>query len=143
MKQLSVFVENKVGRLSAVLNVLKDNNIDISALSLADTSEYGILRLVVDRPDEAVEALKASGVMVKCTQVIAAAMEDAPGGLAHLLELLSNANVGIEYMYAFIGKDEGKAWTVLRVDDIDIATEVFKKNNISMHEDYYSSIKKN
>lgn len=143
MKQLSVFVENKVGRLSAVLNVLKDNNIDISALSLADTSEYGILRLVVDRPDEAVEALKASGVMVKCTQVIAAAMEDAPGGLAHLLELLSNANVGIEYMYAFIGKDEGKAWTVLRVDDIDIATEVFKKNNISMHEDYYSSMKKN
>lgn len=143
MKQLSVFVENKVGRLSAVLNVLKDNNIDISALSLADTSEYGILRLVVDRPDEAVEALKASGVMVKCTQVIAAAMEDAPGGLAHLLELLSNANVGIEYMYAFIGKDEGKAWTVLRVDDIDIATEVFKKNNILMHEDYYSSMKKN
>lgn len=143
MKQLSVFVENKVGRLSAVLNVLKDNNIDISALSLADTSEYGILRLVVDRPDEAVETLKASGVMVKCTQVIAAAMEDAPGGLAHLLELLSNANVGIEYMYAFIGKDEGKAWTVLRVDDIDIATEVFRKNNISMHEDYYSSMKKN
>lgn len=136
MKQLSVFVENKIGRLSAVLNVLKENDIDISALSLADTSEYGILRLVVDKPDEALTALKESGVMVKCTQVIAAAMDDAPGGLAHLLELLSEANVGIEYMYAFIGKAEGKAWTVLRVDDIDVATEIFEKNGVAMHDDH-------
>lgn len=136
MKQLSVFVENKVGRLSAVLNVLKDNNIDISALSLADTSEYGILRLVVDKPDEAIVVLKESGVMVKCTQVIAAAIDDAPGGLAYLLSVLSDANVGIEYMYAFIGKAEGKAWTVLRVDDIECATEVFKKNGIAMHDDH-------
>ena len=136
MKQLSVFVENKVGRLSAVLDVLKENNIDISALSLADTSEYGILRLVVDKPDVAIEALKASGVMVKCTQVIAAAMDDAPGGLAYLLDLLTKANVGIEYMYAFIGKAEGKAWTVLRVDDIEGATEVFRRNGIAMHDDY-------
>ncbi len=136
MKQLSVFVENKIGRLSAVLNVLKENDIDISALSLADTSEYGILRLVVDKPDEALTALKESGVMVKCTQVIAAAMDDAPGGLAHLLELLSDANVGIEYMYAFIGKAEGKAWTVLRVDDIDMATEIFEKNGVAMHDDH-------
>ena len=136
MKQLSVFVENKVGRLSAVLDVLKEKNIDISALSLADTSEYGILRLVVDKPDVAIEALKASGVMVKCTQVIAAAMDDAPGGLASLLSVLSEANVGIEYMYAFIGKAEGKAWTVLRVDDIEGATEVFRRNGIAMHDDY-------
>lgn len=136
MKQLSVFVENKVGRLSAVLNTLKENNIDISALSLADTSDYGILRLVVDKPDEAMDALKDSGVMVKCTQVIAAAMDDAPGGLAYLLSLLTNANVGIEYMYAFIGKAEGKAWTVLRVDDIEMATEVFKKNGVAMHNDH-------
>lgn len=139
MKQLSVFVENKIGRLSAVLDVLKENDIDICALSLADTSEYGILRLVVDNTDKAVDVLKASGVMVKCTQVIAAAMDDAPGGLAHLLHLLSEANVGIEYMYAFIGKSEGKAWTVLRVDDIDIATQVLERNGIAMHDDYYST----
>lgn len=136
MKQLSVFVENKVGRLSGVLNVLKDNDIDISALSLADTSEYGILRLVVDKPDEAVIALKEYGVMVKCTEVIAAAMDDAPGGLAYLLSVLSEANVGIEYMYAFIGKAEGKAWTVLRVDDIEKATAVFAEHNIAMHDDH-------
>lgn len=136
MKQLSVFVENKVGRLSSVLNTLKDNDIDISALSLADTSDYGILRLVVDKPDEAMVALKESGVMVKCTQVIAAAMDDAPGGLAQLLSILTEANVGIEYMYAFIGKAEGKAWTVIRVDDIEIATEVFNKNGIAMHDDH-------
>ena len=136
MKQLSVFVENKVGRLSAVLNVLKENNVDISALSLADTSEYGILRLVVDKPDIALDALKASGVMVKCTEVIAAAMDDAPGGLAELLSVLSDANVGIEYMYAFIGKEAGKAWTVLRVDDVEAATDVFTKNGIAIHDDY-------
>lgn len=136
MKQLSVFVENKVGRLSAVLDTLKDNNIDISALSLADTSDYGILRLVVDKPDEAMAALKEEGIMVKCTQVLAAAMDDAPGGLAHLLKILTDANVGIEYMYAFIGKSEGKAWTVLRVDDTDVATEVFKKNGVSLHDDH-------
>ena len=136
MKQLSVFVENKVGRLAAVLNVLKENNIDISALSLADTSEYGILRLVVDKPDDAMAVLRESGVMVKCTQVIAAAIDDAPGGLAYLLSVLSEANVGIEYMYAFIGKAEGKAWTVLRVDDIEGATEVFKEHGIAMHDDH-------
>lgn len=136
MKQLSVFVENKVGRLSAVLNVLKENNVDISALSLADTSEYGILRLVVDKPDIALDALKASGVMVKCTEVIAAAMDDAPGGLAELLSVLSDANVGIEYMYAFIGKEAGKAWTVLRVDDVEAATDAFTKNGIAIHDDY-------
>ena len=136
MKQLSVFVENKVGRLSAVLDVLKDNYVDISALSLADTSEYGILRLVVDKPDIAPDALKASGVMVKCTEVIAAAMDDAPGGLAELLSVLSDANVGIEYMYAFIGKEAGKAWTVLRVDDVEAATDVFTKNGIAIHDDY-------
>ncbi len=136
MKQLSVFVENKVGRLSAVLDTLKENDIDISALSLADTSDYGILRLVVDKPDEAMLALKNEGVMVKCTQVIAAAMDDAPGGLAHLLGILTKANVGIEYMYAFIGKTEGKAWTVLRVDDTDVAIEVFKKNGIALHDDH-------
>ncbi len=136
MKQLSVFVENKIGRLSAVLDVLKENEIDISALSLADTSEYGILRLVVDKPDEAVAALKEAGIMVKCTQVIAAAMDDAPGGLAHLLAVLSDANIGIEYMYAFIGKAEGKAWTVLRVDDIEAAIQVFENHGIAMHDDH-------
>ena len=136
MKQLSVFVENKVGRLSAVLDVLKENDIDISALSLADTSEYGILRLVVDKPDEAMAALREFGVMVKCTQVIAAAMDDAPGGLASLLSILTDANIGIEYMYAFIGKAEGKAWTVLRVDDVEAAVEVFIKHGVAMHDDH-------
>lgn len=136
MKQLSVFVENKVGRLSAVLDVLKENNVDISALSLADTSEYGILRLVVDKPAIALEALKASGVMVKCTEVIAAAIDDTPGGLAKILSVLTDANIGIEYMYAFIGKDEGKAWTVFKTDDLEAAYDVFLKNSVAIHDDY-------
>lgn len=133
MKQLSVFVENKKGRLSAIANILKDNDIDISALSLADTSEYGILRVIVDKPDQALGALKENGVMVKITEVIAAAMDDEPGGLAHLLDILSEANISVEYMYAFIGKTSGKAWTVFRVDDIEKANKVFSDNGISLH----------
>lgn len=131
IKQLSVFVENKFGRLSAVTDVLKENNVDINALSLADTSDFGILRLVVDQPETAAVALTEHGVTVKCTDVIAAAMEDRPGGLAEILGVLTKANVNIEYMYAFMGKTDGKAWTVMRVDDNVKAENVLHENGIN------------
>lgn len=130
IKQLSVFVENKFGRLSAVTDVLKENGIDIDALSLADTSDFGILRLVVDKPESAAAALTEHGVTVKCTDVIAAAMDDKPGGLASILTVLTDAEVNIEYMYAFMGKADGKAWTVMRVDDNAKAENVLHKNGI-------------
>lgn len=132
LQQLSVFIENKPGRLAAVTNVLRDNDIDISALSLADTSEYGVLRLVVDNPEGAVTALKQAGVTVKTTEVVAAAMEHVPGGLAKLLNLLNDGNVSIEYMYAFIGQREGTAYTVLRVDDNEKAAAIFKDHGIKI-----------
>ena len=130
IKQLSVFVENKFGRLAAVTEVLAKNNIDINALSLADTSDFGILRLVVDKPEDAAVALTEHGVTVKCTEVIAAAMDDCPGGLSSILDTLTNEKINIEYMYAFMGKTEGKAWTVMRVDDSERAEKVLYEHSI-------------
>lgn len=130
IKQLSVFVENKFGRLAAVTEVLAKNNIDINALSLADTSDFGILRLVVDKPEDAAVALTEHGVTVKCTKVIAAAMDDCPGGLSFILDTLTNEKINIEYMYAFMGKTEGKAWTVMRVDDSERAEKVLHEHSI-------------
>ena len=96
VKQLSVFVENKPGRLSDVIEALGKNNIDISALSLADTSEYGILRLIVNKPDEAKTLLRESGVIVKIAEVVAVPMDDTPGGLSKILSVFSQNGVNVE-----------------------------------------------
>lgn len=132
VKQLSVFVENKFGRISEIINALAENSIDISALSLADTSEFGILRLIVDKPELAVDVLKEEGVIVKLNDVLAIAIDDVPGGLAKALTVLTDANVVIEYMYAFIGKADGKAMTVIRVDDEPKAIDALNKGGITL-----------
>ena len=132
VKQLSVFVENKFGRISEIINALAENSIDISALSLADTSEFGILRLIVDKPELAVDVLKEEGVIVKLSDVLAIAIDDAPGGLAKALSVLTEANVVIEYMYAFIGKADGKAMTVIRVDDEEKAIDALNKGGVTL-----------
>lgn len=132
VKQISVFVENKFGKISEIINVLAKNSIDISALSLADTSEFGILRLIVDKPELAVDVLKNEGVIVKLSDVLAIAIDDAPGGLAKALTVLTDANVVIEYMYAFIGKADGKAMTVIRVDNEDKAVEALKNGGVAL-----------
>lgn len=132
VKQISVFVENKFGRMAEILNALAEKSIDISALSLADTSEFGILRLIVDKPELAVEVLKEEGVIVKLSDIIAIAIDDTPGGLAKALNVLTDANVVIEYMYAFIGKADGKAMTVIRVDDEPKAVEALKNGGVAL-----------
>lgn len=132
VKQISVFVENKFGRISEIINALAEKSIDISALSLADTSEFGILRLIVDKPELAVEVLKDEGVIVKLSDVLAIAIDDVPGGLAKALTVLTDANVVIEYMYAFIGKADGKAMTVIRVDDEAKAVEALKNGDVAL-----------
>ena len=136
IKQLSIFVENKVGRLQSIIDALGENDVNISALSIADTTDFGILRIIVDNPDKAKLVLKGMGVISKTTDVIAVYIDDRTGGLASVLNVVTDAGISIEYMYAFIGKAEGKAWTVLRVDDIEGATEVFKEHGIAMHDDY-------
>lgn len=132
VKQLSVFVENKFGRMAEILSALANNSIDISALSLADTSEFGILRLIVDKPELAVEVLKEEGVIVKLSDVLAIAIDDTPGGLSKALNVLTNANVAIEYMYAFIGKADGKAMTVIRVDDEFKAIDALNAGGVTL-----------
>ncbi len=122
VKQLSVFVENKKGRLASIAKTLAEHSIDIRALALADTSEFGVLRLIVDRVDEAKTALRELGVIVKSTHVLAIAMKDTPGGAAEILEILSEAEIAVEYMYASpIG---GKAVMFLRCDDPEKAESV-------------------
>ncbi len=132
VKQISVFVENKFGKMAEIVDALAKKDIDISALSLADTTEFGVLRLIVDKPELAVDVLKGEGVIVKLSDVLAIAIDDAPGGLAKALNVLTEANVAIEYMYAFIGKADGKAMTVIRVDDEAKAVEALKNGGVAM-----------
>ncbi len=126
IKQLSVFVENKKGRLVAITDALSKADVDISALSLADTSDFGVLRLIVDKPDEAKAALKEEGVVVKITDVVAAVMDDQPGGLSGILRILEEANVDIEYLYACIGKTTGKALVVMKPSDVEAAEKALE-----------------
>ena len=131
IKQLSVFIENKPGRLAAILEELGKHNIDISALSLADTSEYGILRLIVSNPDDAAEVLKNSGVVVKLTNVLAIAIDDTPGGLSRILSIFVKNSINIDYMYAFVGKVTSKALTVIKVSDPELAEKALSALDIS------------
>ena len=124
--QLSVFVENKFGRLSEILNVLSEHEINISALSMADTSEFGILRMIVDDTEKATKVLKESGVIVKATPVIAIDIDDTPGCLAKIVERLKNGGVSIEYTYAFLGREHNSAKVVLRVDNTAKAEQLLK-----------------
>ena len=124
--QLSVFVENKFGRLSEILNVLSEHDINISALSMADTSEFGILRMIVDDTEKAKTVLKESGVIVKASTVIAIDIDDTPGCLAKIVEKLKNGGVSIEYTYAFLGREHNSAQVVLRVDDTEKAEKLLK-----------------
>lgn len=123
VKQLSVFLENKQGRLCAATDVLARAGINISALSLADTAEFGILRLIVDRPDEARRVLTEEGIVVRVSNVIAVAMNDTPGGALDILHCLATAHINVEYLYASVGRS-GKAIMIVRVDDDERAENV-------------------
>ena len=129
IKQLSIFVENKPGRLSAVTKLLGENGIDIRALSVADTRDFGILRIIVNKPDEACDILKKADCTVSITNVIAIAVKDEPGGLSEIMEALYAANISVEYMYAFLSKSDDQAYVILRVDSNDRAIDAMKQNN--------------
>lgn len=132
VKQISIFLENKSGRLAEVTRILGEDGIDISALSIADTTDFGILRLIVNKPERAEIILKENGFTVSCTSVIAIAITDKPGGLATALEILDKESIGIEYMYAFVGKTTDEALVILRVEDPEKAVNTLNKNNIKV-----------
>ncbi len=122
IKQLSIFVENRVGALLDVTSVLRENGIDMRAFSVAETTDFGIVRLIVNKPAIAKEKLRAAGLTVKETPVIGVLLEDTPGTFHSVLEALFKANISIEYTYAF-AKNSGshKAYMMLRVEDTDRA----------------------
>ncbi|HXL04154.1 MAG: ACT domain-containing protein [Firmicutes bacterium] len=131
-KQLSIFLENKVGRLAEVTDVLGDKDINIRALSLADTSDFGVLRLIVDDPDRAEKALREDGYTVSITEVIAVKVPDKPGGLSRVLKSFADLEVNVEYMYAFAGKNGDNAVVVFRVDDPERAIPILQQHGVAL-----------
>lgn len=130
IKQLSVFVENESGRLKDVTRILYENGINIYALSIADTSEFGIFRIIVDDDEKAVQVLRDSDFSVKLTDVFCICVPHMPGGLYKIIDIFSNNSVNIEYMYAFpIGKE---APIIIKTDDVEKALEVINKNNLKV-----------
>ena len=121
IKQLTVFVENKQGALVEVTDLLAVNGIDVRALSIADTKEFGILRLIVDETDKAADVLQKAGFVAKITPVIGVKISDQPGKLSAALKALDKAGVNVEYLYAFLSRTPRHAYVVFRVSDNDKA----------------------
>jgi len=132
LKQISVFLENKKGRLQKALNIISNAKINIRALSIADTSEFGILRMIVPEPDKAQQILEENDFVVKVSDVIAVGVSDKPGGLDSVLEILNRADVNVEYLYAFVEKKCENAIVVIRTEDIDAGIKVLKEGGVSM-----------
>jgi len=132
VEQISVFLENKSGRLAEVTRFLSEAGINIRALSLADTADFGILRLIVNDMEGAKKVLKEEGFTVGHTQVVAVAVEDKPGGMAKILAALESGSINVEYMYAFVQKSGEHAIIIFRFDDIDAAIESLKKAGIQI-----------
>ena len=132
VKQVSIFVENKEGKIADVLKILAKENINISALSLADTTNFGILRLIVDDPKKAKNILQMEDMIVKINEILAVGINDQPGGLAKVLDILAKGKVAIEYMYAFTGHNKEYATVVFKTNDLEKAYDCLKINNIPL-----------
>ena len=132
--QISIFLENKSGRLAEVTRVLGNAGINVRALSLADTSDFGILRLIVNDSAKAVDVLKQNQFTVSMTQVVAVEVSDRPGGLAYILDILQKENINVEYMYAFVERSSDNAVIIFRFDDIDKAIKTLTGKGITVLE---------
>jgi len=130
IRQLSVFLENRHGTLIEVTDLLAKEGIDIRAMSLADTQDFGILRLIVNDPIAAKAALAKIGFVASVNEVTAVAINDNPGALSEVIHVMAENDINIEYMYAFLSTHKGNAYVVLRVTDNDHTAEVLEKNGI-------------
>jgi hypothetical protein len=131
VKQISVFLENKKGRLAEVTRILSGERINIRALSLADTADFGVLRIIVNDPEKCLTALKAASFVAQVTEVIAVEVQDKPGGLSRILEVLDSENVNVEYMYAYVEKTRDNAIVICKINDRNRALDVLAKHGIS------------
>jgi hypothetical protein len=132
VKQISVFLENKAGRLACVTRSLGNANINIRALCIADTADFGILRLIVNKPDQAYEVLKEAGFSVTETDVLAIEIPDVPGGLAAVLETMGQAQINIEYLYAFLTRASENAIIIFRVENPEEAVTLLEKSQMKI-----------
>jgi len=132
VEQLSIFIENKEGRLAEVTAILRDANVNIRALSLADTTDFGVLRLIVDDNERAENALKKDGFKIGKTQVLAVEVMDEPGGLNKILDPFVENEVNLEYMYAFANPKSDNAIMIFRFDDHDKALRIFAEKKIKV-----------
>ena len=128
--QISVFLENRQGRLYDVCSLLGNNNVNIRALTIAETESFGVLRIVVDKSDAAIKLLRDNQFVANFTDVIAIEVPDKPGGLASILKVLAENEVNIEYMYGFVEKFSDKALLVMRFEDTDFAQQILSKHNV-------------
>lgn len=134
IKQISIFVENKPGRLADITAILAKKNVDIRALSIADTTDYGILRLIVSNPETAVVAIREEGLTASSTDVLGIAIPDVPGGFAKAIRVLADAGISVEYAYAFITPEKGQAFVIIRVADNGLASAALAAQGIKLIE---------
>lgn len=130
IKQLSIFLQNKMGSLYKPLDVLAEAGINIKAMCMADTSEFGILRLVVDDPAKGKEVLEQNNFLVKITDIIGIVMDDTPGGLTRILKIMKDNSIDLEYLYAFGNYEQDKAVLLLHADELDRLIEILVENDI-------------
>ncbi|MDG5816333.1 ACT domain-containing protein [Chitinispirillales bacterium ANBcel5] len=132
VQQISVFLENKAGRLASVAQALKDSSINIRALTVADSSDFGILRMIVNKPDDALKILKEAGFMVKLNPVLAVEIEDREGLFFEIMKLCDQEHINVEYTYSFVEQYSNKAILFLRFDDTERAVDLFIKNKYKL-----------
>ena len=132
VKQISVFVENKPSTLAAFAKVLAEHDIDIRALSISETRDFGILRIIVDDSYKTACVLKDAGYVCSLTPVLAVEMADAPGSLCRVLDILSEHSINLEYTYAFITRKKDSAYMIIRVEDNEGAAEILAKNGVRL-----------
>lgn len=132
VKQISVFIENKVGGLATITDVLAQAGVNIRALSIADTSDFGILRLIVDDVFKAGNALRENGHIYSITDVLAVAGDDKPGSIARIVATLAKEGIGMDYAYAFFAKKDNLAYMIVRVEEMDKAAKALRENGIHL-----------
>ena len=130
IQQISVFLENRAGQLAEITAILAEHGIDLRAIHIAETSDYGVLRLITSSPQEAANILLGSGCVLSMTPVLAVAVPDKPGGLAKLLSIVAQAGIDVEYMYSVFGQVDGLAHMVFRVADTEKLITVLKANGV-------------
>ena len=130
--QISVFLENRAGQLAEITKVLADNGIDLRAISIAETADYGVLRMIVDNAEKATGILLTNGYILSMTPVLVVGVPDAPGGLAPVLSVMAEGNIDIEYMYSLFTQEVGKAYMVFRVSDEKKFVELLAQHNMAL-----------